>query len=238
MAIIVVIRIVVAATAIICSIVFWVFHFFMLGLFCVCKFGYFWLFLVVGFLFGVERFICVQGVYRIMSEVVPVRVPKDVARKIKDMVDAGLYSNRSSLVREALRRLVASEGAVVQKSGLGRAVASLASTMIAWNEKGVTDVVLFGSVARGQATFESDVDLLVLVENAEGWVVRQRLYDLIYPIIPALGVDVSLVVMDRRHFISMVGDGDSFALSVVKEGVQLYGGLLNEYDKSAFEEVC
>jgi len=173
-----------------------------------------------------------------MSEVIPVRVPKDVARRIKDMVDAGLYSNRSSLVREALRRLVASEGSVMQKSGFGRAVASLASTMIAWSEKSVTDVILFGSVARGQATVESDVDLLVLVENAEGWVVRQRLYDLIYPIIPALGVDVSLVVMDRRRFIGMVGEGDTFAVSVLKEGVQLYGGLLDEYGKSAFEKVC
>jgi len=171
-----------------------------------------------------------------MSAVVPVRVSRDVVERVRELVEAGVYPNRSALVREALRRLVASEGVSGQKSVLGRAAVEIASGMIVWNEKTVTDVMLFGSVARGDATLASDVDLLVLVEGAEGWVVRQRLYDLIYPMIPALGVDVSLIVMDRKRFIRMIGDGDPFALSVVREGVQLHGGLLNEYSKGSFGE--
>ena len=171
-----------------------------------------------------------------MSAVVPVRVPREVVERIRELIEAGVFSNRSALVREALRRLVASEGVSGQKGALGKAVAEMASVMIVWNEETVTDVVLFGSVARGDASFASDVDLLVLVEGAEGWVVRQRLYDLIYPVIPALGVDVSLIVIDRKHFIRMIGEGDPFALSVVREGVQLHGGLLDEYSKGSFGE--
>jgi len=49
--------------------------------------------------------------------------------------------------------------------------------MIVRSEKAVTDIILFGSVARNEATLESDVDLLVLVEGKEGWAVRSRLYD-------------------------------------------------------------
>jgi len=183
---------------------------------------------------GEGRFICIRGVYKLMSAVVPVRVSRDVVKRIRELVEAGVYPNRSALVREALRRLVASEGVTGQKRALGRAAAEIASGMIVWNEETVTDVILFGSVARGDATFASDVDLLVLVEGAEGWVVRQRLYDLIYPMIPALGVDVSLIVIDRKHFIDMIGEGDPFALSVVREGVQLHGGLLNEYSEGSF----
>jgi Arc/MetJ-type ribon-helix-helix transcriptional regulator len=181
-----------------------------------------------------ERFICIRYVYKNMSVVIPVRVPREIAQKIKELVDAGLYPNRSDLIREALRRLIVSEGMTAQKSALGKVVAAIASTMIVWNEKTVTDVILFGSAARGEATVESDIDLLVLVENAEGWVVRQRLYDLIYPIIPALGVDVSLIVIDKKRFARMVGEGDPFALSVLKEGIQLQGGFLDEYSESAF----
>jgi len=168
-----------------------------------------------------------------MSVVIPVRVSKEVSQKIEELVSAGLYPNRSTLIREALRRLTISEGITAQKTPLGKVVATMTSIMISLNEKTVTDVILFGSIARGQATVESDVDLLILVENAEDWVVRQRLYDLIYPIIPGLGVDISLIVMDKKRFMHMMEEGDSFALSIVREGIQLQGDFLNEYGKSA-----
>lgn len=185
-------------------------------------------------IFAMERFICIHGVYKIMSSVIPVRVPREIAQKIKELVDAGLYPNRSDLIREALRRHIVSEGTTAQKSAIGKVVATIASTMMAWNEKAVTDVILFGSVARGEAVVESDIDLLVLVENAEGWIVRQRLYDLIYLIILALGVAVSLIVVNKKRFIHMVEEGDPFALSIIQEGIQLHGVFLNEYTKSAF----
>jgi len=171
-----------------------------------------------------------------MSAVVPVRVPREVAEKIKELVDAGVYPNRSSLIREALRRLIVSEAMAEQKSNLGKVAATIASVMIAWNEKSVTDVILFGSVARGEGTVKSDVDLLILVDNANGWVVRQHLYDLIYPIIPALGVDISLIVLEKKRFISMVEKGDPFAFSVISEGKQLHGGVLDECGKGAFRK--
>ncbi|MBE0519694.1 nucleotidyltransferase domain-containing protein [Candidatus Bathyarchaeota archaeon] len=169
-----------------------------------------------------------------MSVVIPVRVPREVAQKIRELVDAGMYPNRSSLVREALRRFMVSEGMSTQKTALRKFAATLVSIMISWEEKAVTDVILFGSAARGEATVESDIDLLVLVENAEGWMVRQRLYDLIYPVIPALGVDVSLIVMDKKVFIHMAEEGDPFALSIVREGAQLQGSFLDEYSEGTF----
>ena len=171
---------------------------------------------------------------QIMSAVVPVRVSKELAAKITELVEADVFPNRSVLVREALRRLVVSEGIVAEKTTLGSIVARIAFIMIVWNEKAVTDVILFGSVARGEAAVESDVDLLVLVEDAEGWVVRQRLYDVVYPVILALGVDVSLIVVERKLFIRMVEDGDPFALSVLRDGVQLHGGFMDEYGEGAF----
>lgn len=183
---------------------------------------------------AMERFICIQRVYKIMGAVVPVRVPRELAEKIRMLIEAGVFLNRSVLVREALRRLVVSEGAVAGRTALGSIAARIASVMIVWNEKAVTDVVLFGSVVRGEAGEESDVDLLVLVENADGWVVRQRLYDVVYPLILALGVDVSLIVFERKLFIRMVEDGDPFALSVLREGVQLHGGFLSEFGEGAF----
>ena len=169
-----------------------------------------------------------------MSTLIPIRVPKEVAQKIKELVDAGLYSNRSNLIREAIRRLIVSEDTSAQKTNLGKIAATLVSIMISWEEKTITDIILFGSVARGEATAESDIDLLVLIEDTEGWRIRQRLYDLIYPIIPALGIDVSLIVIDKKSFIQMIEKGDPFALSITKEGIQLQGSFQNEYSKGTF----
>jgi len=170
---------------------------------------------------------------KVMSAVVPVRVPRKLTQKINEIIAKGLYPSRSDLVREALRRLIVSEGAFTQKFDVGRSIASLASSIVVWNEKTVTDVILFGSTARGEATFESDVDLLILTERARPWVVRQRLYDFIYPIIPAFGVDISLIVIDKNNFTRMVKDKDPFAMSIISEGIQLQGDILNEYSKGA-----
>jgi len=166
-----------------------------------------------------------------VSAAVTVRVPRSLAQKINELINAGLYSSRSALIREALRRFLVSESPPTRRAWAGTAVATLASTMIAWGERSVTDVILFGSTARGEASAESDIDLLVLVEKAEPWTVRQNLYDLIYPIIPALGVDISLIVMDRDLFTRMAEQGDPFALTVMSEGRQLHGSLLHEHNK-------
>jgi len=170
----------------------------------------------------------------VMSTVIPVRVSREVAQKIEELVSAGRYPNRSTLIREALRRLIVSEAITAQRTALGKVAATVASAMISWNEETVKDVILFGSAARREVTAESDVDLLILIENAESWVVRQHLYDLIYPIIPALQLDVSLIVMDKKSFIHMAEEGDPFALSIMKEGTQLHGDFINEYGKGAF----
>jgi len=189
--------------------------------------------MIIAFASNHNAYLYTMRIQKIMSTVLPVRVPSHSARRIRELVDAGVYSSRSDLIREAIRRLIVSEGAITEKASIGKVIASLVSTIIKWNEKDVTDVVLFGSMARGQAKIESDIDLLVLVENEQPWMVRQRLYDLIYPVIPVFGVDISLIVMNKKRFACMVKDGDPFGLSVVSEGIQLHGDFINENSKSA-----
>ncbi|MEM1582407.1 MAG: ribbon-helix-helix domain-containing protein [Candidatus Bathyarchaeia archaeon] len=41
--------------------------------------------------------------YKNVSKVTPVRVPRDTAERISRLVKLGVFPNRSSLVREALR---------------------------------------------------------------------------------------------------------------------------------------
>ena len=168
-----------------------------------------------------------------MSVVIPVRVPKDLAQKINKLISQGHYSSRSDLIRESLRRFIVSEHALHQKTPTGHIVAELASSIIAWNEKTVTDIILFGSTARGEATPQSDIDLLVLTTDPEPWKIRQHLYDLIYPIIPTFEVDISLIVINKKDFTNMTKNQDPFATTIVKEGKQLQGDILREHNRKS-----
>jgi predicted nucleotidyltransferase len=91
----------------------------------------------------------------------------------------------------------------------------------------VTDIVLFGSVARGDVTLDSDIDLLVLVEQKDAVRVRRKVHEIVYPVSLASAIPITLMVMNRREFIEWMRDGLSFAREVRDEGVQLFGDVLS-----------
>ena len=159
-----------------------------------------------------------------MSRVVPARLPIDLVRGVNELVKSGRYANRSEVIKEATRLLVSS-GGLPPSSALAEIAARLVSALVAWNSLGVESVTLYGSVARGEAGSQSDIDILVVVDRGEPWKTRRSLYDVVYPVIAALGVDISLMVVSRDNWLDMLGSGDPFALNVLKEGRALWGQL-------------
>lgn len=87
-------------------------------------------------------------------------------------------------------------------------------------------IVLFGSVARGQATQRSDIDILVLVSNSEERQFKQlmdsvdRLADEVSGRHPAKLVPVVMMVKD---FEQSIKDKKRFAVDVLKDGIVLFG---------------
>jgi predicted nucleotidyltransferase len=159
-----------------------------------------------------------------MSRVVPARLPAELARGVDALVKSGRYANRSEVIKEATRLLLSS-GGLPPPSSMARVAARLVSSLVAWNSDGVESVTLYGSVARGEAGSQSDVDILVVVDKGEPWRVRRVLYELIYPVIAVLGVDISLMVVRREDWLDMLGSSDPFAVSVLNEGRTLWGQL-------------
>lgn len=82
---------------------------------------------------------------------------------VRERVASGLYNNSSEVVREALRLLHEQAGkrGPPAKAGIRKAIARIEGGL---KGKGVTALYLFGSVARGDATPGSDVDVLVEID--------------------------------------------------------------------------
>jgi predicted nucleotidyltransferase len=81
----------------------------------------------------------------------------------------------------------------------------------------IKEVILYGSYVRGEATEDSDIDVLVLVdESLNPFEVRKRLSDLLFDILLEKGEFVSVIAVPEHFFKKY---NSPFMLNVKKEGV-------------------
>jgi predicted nucleotidyltransferase len=84
-------------------------------------------------------------------------------------------------------------------------------------ENKIKEVILYGSHARGEATKDSDVDVLVIVDKSlNPFEVRKALSDLLFDILLEQGELVSVIAVPEDLFENYKSP---FVLNVKKEGV-------------------
>ncbi|KPV61679.1 MAG: putative nickel-responsive regulator [Candidatus Bathyarchaeota archaeon BA2] len=161
-----------------------------------------------------------------MDLAIPTKLDNKLVGELDRLVSEGFYVSRSEAIREAVRRLVAEHYISLQR--FIRVIAEIASEILKSNLASViTDVVLFGSVARGDATLESDIDLLILIEHEDASRVRRKSHKIIYPISLVSATPITLIIMNREEFIEWIKDELNFAREIKEEGIQLYGDVLS-----------
>ena len=83
--------------------------------------------------------------------------------------------------------------------------------------EGIKRVILYGSHARGEATKDSDVDVLVLVDpSLKPSAVEERLSELLFDMLMEEGELISAIVISEEFF---ENHNFPFMLNVRKEGV-------------------
>ena len=85
---------------------------------------------------------------------------------VRRKVATGLYNNASEVVREALRLMVERETGGLPAPKKSEVVATLKALEPELRQRGIASAAVFGSVVRGQARPDSDVDVLVDVDPA------------------------------------------------------------------------
>ncbi|MGB2841621.1 MAG: nucleotidyltransferase domain-containing protein [Halobacteriota archaeon] len=94
----------------------------------------------------------------------------------------------------------------------------------------IDKIILFGSVARGEAREDSDVDILVV-----GNVSLEELVDISFPILLEYEELISAKNMNREHFDFLVREGYSFARNISKEGIIIYERMGKAFGESRRE---
>ena len=85
----------------------------------------------------------------------------------------------------------------------------------------IKDVILYGSYARGQFTENSDIDILVLVDDTlNPFEVRENLSDLLLDILLDEEELISVIVLPENFFENY---NSPFMINVKKEGVKVRG---------------
>ena len=124
---------------------------------------------------------CTIGCQRItkIAKVCPTRTPRGgdlrpmnvsltpaLEEYVRRKVAIGLYNNASEVVREALRLMVERETGGRPAPKKGEVIATLKALEPELRERGVASAAVFGSVVRGQAWPDSDVDVLIDIDPA------------------------------------------------------------------------
>ena len=109
-----------------------------------------------------------------------VSLTSELEKYVRRKVASGLYNNASEVIREALRALLEREGEPARTPGRkppkkDEILTALATLEKPLRERGLKSLAVFGSVIRGEARTDSDIDVLVDVEPD----VRFSLIDLV-----------------------------------------------------------
>ncbi|MDH5186611.1 MAG: nucleotidyltransferase domain-containing protein [candidate division WOR-3 bacterium] len=84
-------------------------------------------------------------------------------------------------------------------------------------EDKIKQVILYGSYVRGEANKDSDIDILVLVdESLNPFEVRKSLSDLLFDILLEKGELISVIAVPERFYENY---NSPFIINVKKEGV-------------------
>lgn len=87
------------------------------------------------------------------------------------------------------------------------------------NKFPIEKLMVFGSVARGEATDESDLDLLVLTSQPMSHREKHEMSDIIFEINLSKGTNISILVVDRKTWETGLWSDLPIHQEVIREGI-------------------
>ena len=150
--------------------------------------------------------------------------PGNASAVIEELIRAGLVSEtaagRASMV--ALNRSHLAAGPVLALAGLrGELIRRLRERLSVWPD--LLGAWLFGSVARGDADSDSDVDLLIVADDLESRDLHERLAQLHADVRSWTGNDLQLVEHSTASWRKLVRAKNPLVQQIGRDGIAMTG---------------
>lgn len=85
----------------------------------------------------------------------------------------------------------------------------------------IVSIDLFGSKARGDSKQDSDIDLLIIVQDRDS-IDRNKIYDYVLDAELNYGINISLKIYNKDEYNKLVQMNIPFTTNVQKEGITLW----------------
>ena len=82
------------------------------------------------------------------------------------------------------------------------------------------EIILYGSVARGEETNESDLDLLVLIDGPVDFALEDQIIDAIYPIELKQDIVISLFIESKKNWRTKYASLSMLYHNIQREGIR------------------
>lgn len=165
-----------------------------------------------------------------MGLAIPTKLEAPLVRALDNLVAEGLYQSRSEAIRDAIRRLA--EQNYISRVRFLTVIARVGAQLVL-DEYGdvVTDIILYGSVATGRVSDDSDIDILVLVSDTMSKNLSQveiRIHEIVYAVSLSSDSVITPIVLHKKKFLDLTREGEHFAKEILKHGIEIKGTTLNE----------
>lgn len=136
---------------------------------------------------------------------------------LKSLTQLGLLETQT-IGRAGIHTINEGHAAVGPLRALVDPVAILTAAIGEVTDANVQSVLLFGSIARGEATVSSDIDLAVIA--SPDWARRVDLEDVVRT---RLGNDCDVLVFTEPEFQRLAREGEPVVSHIVRDGIALVG---------------
>ena len=157
-----------------------------------------------------------------MGKVIPLRIEDAMADQLDRLIAMGIFLNRNDGIRAGVREIL--KPFVQDRSATRLVVAMMVANHLADVHAGEIEAIcLFGSVATGKDTSESDIDLFVLTSRPLPYTDELAIISDAGRLLRGVDEYVSLHFENKADFTRALEEGYNFEASILKLGRLLAG---------------
>jgi len=157
-----------------------------------------------------------RQIHRLVAETNSLRAVQDALRTLHAL---GLVSTET-VGRSTLHTVNQAHYMVAPLRMMLDPIAALKAVVATKTDESIRAVILFGSVARGTATDDSDIDLALITET-----VWDGQADLAAAVRDRLGCPCDVLAFTTEQFISLADRDEPVVLDIIRDGIMLSGSV-------------